>query len=812
MNITNKKLLCFLLLAVTIQCHAQSNVRKVDTLAGSFIRELRHDTKEKIFVQTNKWFYTAGEQLWLKAYIINSLSHKYYSKSKTLYVDLVNDKDTAVAQLLLNIPKQRTDAGISLLTTLPEGYYWLRAYTANMLQHDSSSIFILPIYIINKRFPTVLTEETNNTINTTVNEPPVLSFFPEGGALIEGTNATIGFKAADKEGRPMQVSGTITDSWDKEVTRFKSDSSGQGKFNYFIFKSRQCTAHIKWNGQDFSWPLPKYNLYASQVSVIGEDAYNIEAKVLMGDSIYKKDKPTYLLGVSRDSICFASEGVGMYEINIPKKSFPVGIATLYLFNDKKQVVSERTIYLNKEKEVAQIKMDKDNYKNRDKVTLTITTGDTLLQHGYAALSVSVTDNNVADLPNGLTANPYNQLQVIARPSDNFLLTQPQLYTGRSFSLNLVTDTAVLSYDGDTAITDIKGKILNKKNQPLANRIVTLYSIQQINLFTSTTTDSSGYFKFPLLAYPDSVAFTIQVYNQKGVRQNDKIIVDAFPFPAFTTPASLKKKFSLQQIQEVKSFRANPANDYIIGTGKEWLKEVTVKSKIKKSSDDYNKRASFFSHIMNGEEVQKISVTNTGLALLMIPGVHLSGPYVNIGGPSSMSNKNRGEPLLIVDGVEYPDNTDTTGTDIEQLVKPSSIMRYLDQIPPNIIDFIEVLRGAETAIYGSRGGNGVIIVNTLSSLKMPTVDESIGILKYSPKSYHMAPEFSMPDYNDKRVKESNFNDSRSTLYWNGQVYTNDKGVAVVSFFTSDAASTYTITVSGITVNGDIIYKRASFNRK
>ena len=140
------------------------------------------------------------------------------------------------------------------------------------------------------------------------------------------------------------------------------------------------------------------------------------------------------------------------------------------------------------------------------------------------------------------------------------------------------------------------------------------------------------------------------------------------------------------------------------------------------------------------------------------------------------------------------------------------MRYLAQIPPNIVDFIEVLRGSEAAIYGSRGGNGVIIVNTLSNLKMPTVNESVGILNYSPKSYHMPPQFSMPDYDDKRVRESEFKDFRSTLYWNGQVYTNDKGVAVVSFFTSDLAGTYTITVSGITANGDIIYKKATFKTK
>ncbi len=59
MNTTIKTLLSFLLVAASIQCNAQGDIQNVDTLAGSFIRELRHDAKEKIFVQTNKWFYTA---------------------------------------------------------------------------------------------------------------------------------------------------------------------------------------------------------------------------------------------------------------------------------------------------------------------------------------------------------------------------------------------------------------------------------------------------------------------------------------------------------------------------------------------------------------------------------------------------------------------------------------------------------------------------------------------------------------------------------------------------------------------------------
>lgn len=809
MNCYIKTSLCFLLLTATIQCSAQSSVQNIDTLAGRFIQELRLNTKEKILVQTNKCFYVAGEELWLKAYVINELSHKYYSQSKTLYVDLVNDKDTAIAQLLLNIPKQQTEGVIPLSAALPEGNYWLRAYTANMLQHDTSSILVLPIYILNKNIHTELSAKENNTMATSANEKPALSFFPEGGAVIEDANVVIGFKATDKEGHPMLVSGTVTDSYDKEVTTFKTDSNGLGKFNYHVFKSRKCVAHVKWNNQNLSWPLPAANQFASQVSIVEEDANNFKAVVLMGDSIYKKDKPTYLLGISRDSLCFASTGVGQYEVFIPKKSFPAGLATLYLFNDQDQVVGERAIYINREKEDVEIKTDKDNYKARDKVTLTVTTGDPLSGPQIAALSVSVTDDIIAGEPMGQATNPYSQLGVAGNSSDNFLLTQPQWYTGRSFNKNIAELAAKTNFDSDSTITDIKGKVLNNKNQPVPNRTVTLYNTKQINLFTSTTTDSSGHFKFPLLSYPDSVAFTIQVSNQKGIKQNEKIIVDAFPFPKFATPLSLKKKLSMQQTHQVQNFRVKYLDDYIVGNSKEWMKGVTVKSKL--TTYDQNKRVSSFSTVLTGDAIRKTSATSTGASLLGAPGVHLRSGYVIVGGgPVDFGSSNNDEPILVMDGVIVTQESGGGGSDVS--TESSPLLRYLTNIPPDVIDFIEILNGAQAAIYGARGGNGAIVINTANKTNISSSNESVGSLEYRPKSYHQPAKFNIPDYDNKAIKEADFTDTRYTLYWNGHVYTNDKGKAVVSFFTADASSTYTITVSGITASGDIIYKKATFRRK
>ncbi len=66
-----------LLVSIAANLAAQSKIENIDSLAGRFLTQLRHETSEKIFVQTDNWLYTAGEDLWKKAYIVNALLHKY---------------------------------------------------------------------------------------------------------------------------------------------------------------------------------------------------------------------------------------------------------------------------------------------------------------------------------------------------------------------------------------------------------------------------------------------------------------------------------------------------------------------------------------------------------------------------------------------------------------------------------------------------------------------------------------------------------------------------------------------------------------
>ena len=79
----------------------------------------------------------------------------------------------------------------------------------------------------------------------------------------------------------------------------------------------------------------------------------------------------------------------------------------------------------------------------------------------------------------------------------------------------------------------------------------------------------------------------------------------------------------------------------------------------------------------------------GLDMTKSSGQTGSGLSFSIRGNRSLNASNA--PLIIVDGVPY-------GTDID--------------INPNVIESMEILKDASsTAIYGSRGANGVILITT-----------------------------------------------------------------------------------------------------
>ena len=102
--------------------------------------------------------------------------------------------------------------------------------------------------------------------------------------------------------------------------------------------------------------------------------------------------------------------------------------------------------------------------------------------------------------------------------------------------------------------------------------------------------------------------------------------------------------------------------------------------------------------------------STGLNIMNPNGSIGSMPEVQIRGVGTLTGQN--QPLYIMDGVILPNQSQVATTALQGRYNGIQGISPFNTINPNDIESVEVLKDADaTAIYGSRGSNGVIIITT-----------------------------------------------------------------------------------------------------
>jgi len=132
--------------------------------------------------------------------------------------------------------------------------------------------------------------------------------------------------------------------------------------------------------------------------------------------------------------------------------------------------------------------------------------------------------------------------------------------------------------------------------------------------------------------------------------------------------------------------------------------------------------------ISSKEIEQQSLTNPLLALVgRIPGVTISSPSglpgagvnIEIRGRNSLRqsafNNGSSPPLIVIDGLPYNNNIPGLGGPAGES-EDSSFGQALNFLNPKDIESISVLKDADaTAIYGSRGSNGVVLITTKKGL-------------------------------------------------------------------------------------------------
>lgn len=121
--------------------------------------------------------------------------------------------------------------------------------------------------------------------------------------------------------------------------------------------------------------------------------------------------------------------------------------------------------------------------------------------------------------------------------------------------------------------------------------------------------------------------------------------------------------------------------------------------------------------ISASEIEKQPITNplaalqgrvAGVEITQTSGVPGAGFNIKIRGQNSLRT-DANAPLYIIDGVPYA--SDALGSNFTATIFPT-LTSPLNNIDPSSIESIEILKDADaTAIYGSRGANGVVLITT-----------------------------------------------------------------------------------------------------
>ena len=687
-----------------------------------------------------------------------------------------------------------------------------------------------------------------------------IQFMPEGGELVAGIPAHIGFKAIGEDGKGSHVSGIVIDKSKKEVAKFESEHNGMGSFKTYITSGENYVAKVFMpNGLVREYPLPDVKPSGSVLQIKNRmESDSVDVFVGVTGDVAETNTNFYLIGKSRGIICYAAiigfnKNIIGVRKKIAKSLFPTGIAHFSLLAFDEKPLNERLTFIDHRDYLKiNITTDRPYYKSRDSVALHLKVTDAVGNPVKGSFSIAVTDDSqiredtlyyenlvtrmllTSDL-NGFVENPiyyFEKNSAAWTAMDNLLLTQGWV------SYDSKRELTKMGYDAEKEFL-IKGKVTNVFNKPIKSTKVTLFSKSPLILM-DTLTDNDGNFVFNNFPKIENPIFIIQAVNRNGKSFNVNVNINEINPPTFNMP-SLPTMIpwyintDTTLLNYTKTSNEEKQLQYLLPNG-HMLDEVKIISKkVVKSSQNVNGSGNA-DIVLNEKELEKIG-KKTFLDILIgkIKGFREGTFYLQGYGEKTQKDfalldfvtdiKSQFKPInqdwyfindkpvkFIIDGV--PLYKFYTLDPNEPVI--NDLTRYLKSHNAEDIKGIEVLISTKfvlnyipsewaSAIFPSdvafveittRSGNGPGIVN------IP------GMYMYKPLLISYPTFFYKPKYSLRESLKKAF-DLRATIDWESNVITDTKGEATISFYTADNSNpnSYSVMVEGVDLNGGI-----GFNKK
>lgn len=760
--------------------------------------------QEKIYLHFDKSYYNAGETIWFKAYL--TTDNLASTLSKTVYAELIDDKGSVLQKKIMPVYESGAASNFDLPDTLTNTKLFVRAYTSWMLNFDSTLLYLKPLQVIPAPPATAVSTPAKKPSASIAASTPAaavytVTFFPEGGDMVENINSKVAFKATDQEGNPIFIKGNIVTTVGKIVTPFTAVHDGMGSFDISPAAGEKYKAVWKdKKGVQHETALPAAKPMGLVLHVDNE-----------GDTIkYNLKRPqdadpsftsfTVLAQMQHQIVYYAKINMAVKkDVTAPilTGNFPDGVLQLTIFNAQQIPVAERLAFVNHNQFnfATDLHAVETNLTRHGHNTLQVDVGDTILSN----LSIAVTDASI----NPVASNEENIFSSLLLTSDlkGYVYNPAYYFSSDADSVKQHLDLVLmtngwrrfkwenllaqqwprLTFPIDNYLS-VNGNVYGLSKTQLTNKDLIGYIKTKSNVssFLTIPVTPEGRFRVTGMYFFDTAKLYYQINNDKDKKLTSlasfsfKNEQASAPVPTTNLLSSLFFNARPDSSSFVKNLKQAALQRSLFESKAKTLDVVKVFSKQKTLKQKLDEQ--YTSGFFTGDDGYTFAMdedpfAKSALSILDYLRGKVAGLQISSDGQSATW---RGSETSVF------------------LNEMNSDFSMLQGIPMTDVALIKVFRppffgatgggaGGAIAVYTKKGGGDNSAVKGLSFTNI--------------YGYTAMKEFYMPDY--EKTNTPDVADYRSTLYWNPFLIMDRKTRRIkIPFYNTDNCKKIRVVIEGI----------------
>ena len=335
--------------------------------------------QEMVYVHLDNTCYFLGDTLYYKAYVVRSDRGTPSDISQILYAELLNQDGYLVERQMLRLTDGQSAGSFCLPDTLYAGFYELRAYTRWQLnwgrtEHPHSKAaekwFLRPDMaadffrdydkLYSRVFPLYDKPKQAGEYNRDMTLRPLrryhkikaekphaeVTFYPEGGAWVEGVRQRLAFEANSPEGEHLSGRLTVYDSKRKAVAEGRTEHRGRGTIELNALPTESYTAEFRWgDGHTEKVQLPGREKNGAVMGVEQEGGRLMACIARRGNLPEELTLTARTNGIVHFSQKVRSSNVHEDTVSIDTENLPTGVAQLTLHDEKGEVYADRLVFI-----------------------------------------------------------------------------------------------------------------------------------------------------------------------------------------------------------------------------------------------------------------------------------------------------------------------------------------------------------------------------------------------------------------------------------------------------------------------------------